>query len=264
MIAAPPSSARELAAQLGVTLAEIADTYRAQRPAWATGDIAREDAHFIVEEALDAGTDTLIEIGTASGMSTGLLCFALDVARQAGRASDAYRVISYDVSERFYADRQYRCGDAAREILGDEMLRHIVFRNPATAVHARRELPAGSVRFLFIDANHQHPWPALDLLAMLPVLAPGATVVLHDINLPLLFPQWQDWGAKFLFDGVALEKRAAAESPVPGGPPNVGSLVMPDDPMSLVPALHRVIAAHAWEAVIPPAHLEALGVSAPR
>lgn len=259
----PTSPSATIEARFGESVEAMADHYHRQRPAWVTGDVGAPDAHFIMREVLDARTDTAVEIGTASGVSTGLLCFALDVAHQAGLVGPGYRVLSYDASPAFYADPSHRVGDAAREILGDEMLAHIEFRNPAIALDAARELGPDAVDFLFIDADHQHPWPALDLLAMLPSLRRGATVALHDINLPLISPQFPDWGAKILFDGLPVRKRLARDGYTPDGAPNVGSVVVPGDKRVLDAAVRRLIASYPWQAVVPDRVLAALGVPRP-
>jgi predicted O-methyltransferase YrrM len=250
-------------ARCGTTIDAIADQYCSQRPGWVTGDIGRQDARFLMHEVLESRATSILEIGTASGMSTGLLCLAIESARQAGLIGSEYRVYSYDIVTKFYADTRYCIGDAARELLDDTMLSHITFRNPATALDAAREHAADSVRFLFIDASHKHPWPALDLLATLPILAPGATVVLHDVNLPLVCPQYPSWGAHHLFNGLSLEKRLAAEGYGPHALPNVGSVVIPKDMDRLRAEIHRIIATHPWEDKIPHAVLAELDVRHP-
>ena len=85
----------------------------------------------------------------------------------------------------------------------------------------------------------------------------GATVVLHDINLPLLQPNFPDWGAKHLFDGLALEKAASDDKPLP----NIGSLVMPEEPALLREPLQRIARAHQWQAKVPQAYLDRLGLT---
>lgn len=42
-----------------------------------------------------------------------------------------------------------------------------------TAHRLLAELAPGSVDLLFIDANHSHPWPTLDLLHLAPVMKAG-------------------------------------------------------------------------------------------
>jgi hypothetical protein len=46
------------------------------------------------------------------------------------------------------------------------------------------------IDFLFIDACHEHPWPALDLLSLSRFLKEGAVVALDDIELIFKDEPW--------------------------------------------------------------------------
>jgi predicted O-methyltransferase YrrM len=212
-----------------------------RRPAWAKGSISLDDARFLYDRVLEATAETVVEIGTASGVSTAVLCCAL-----AQRASD-YTVATYDISPTFYGDRRRCTGSAAEEMLPAEQMSHVRLRNPATALDIGDDFPEDSLGFAFIDAAHKHPWPSLDLLAVLPSLRPGAEVALHDINLPLINPDWQAWGVKYLFDELDLEKHVDPVSETP----NIGSIVVPADKESLRAEVLAVIAAHDHEVEVP-------------
>jgi predicted O-methyltransferase YrrM len=212
------------------------------------GSISRSDARFLYDRALQAGDGTIVEIGTASGFSTAVLCSA------AGQGSASFRVASYDISPGYYADRRRRAGSAAMELLSPDQLAHVEFRNPATALDVGDDHPEDSLGFVFIDAAHKHPWPALDLLAVLGSLRPGAEVVFHDINLPLVNPDWQAWGVKHLFDELEVEKRTDPDRETP----NIGSVVVPGDKESLRAQVLATIAAHDHEVEVPQETLDAL------
>jgi predicted O-methyltransferase YrrM len=228
-------------------MTETADVIYGRHPDWVTGQISLPDARYLSERVIKRGADTVVELGTASGVSTAILCHALASSRTRRNADDDYRVLSYDSSSTFYADRSKRVGGAVDAMLEHEVARHIEFRNPAIALdlrdfHARHEL-----EFLFIDADHRHPWPTLDLIAAIPVLRPGAEIVLHDINLPVVKPEFADWGAKYLFDALDVEKYFDEAV----DPPNIGSVIVPDEIEPLEEALVALIAAHEWETDIP-------------
>ena len=216
---------------------EGAEAVYSKRPSWVKGSISLSDAAFLHDRALRSGVDTVVEIGTASGVSTAVLCDA--VARNAGE----YTVVTYDISPTFYGDRRRRTGSAAMEMLPADQMAHVKLRNPATALDVRDDYPEDSLGFVFIDAAHKHPWPCLDLLAVLPSLQPGAEVVLHDINLPLINPEWQVWGVKYLFDELDLEKHADPASDTP----NIGSIVVPDDKELLRRQVVATMEAHDHE-----------------
>ena len=128
-------------------------------------------------------------------------------------------------------------------MLSGELLGHVTFYAPATAPDVRDQFAPDSLRFVFIDADHTHPWPTLDLLALLDVVAPGGEVILHDINLPVINPAFQDWGAKYLFDGAPVEK-LTDESRTPA---NIGSLIVPEDKEAFRQELLALLDAHEWE-----------------
>jgi predicted O-methyltransferase YrrM len=211
-------------------------------PNWVRGSISQHDARFLFEHIFRAGEPTVVEIGTGSGVSAAVSARALHVAQQYGRVSHDWRVFSYDNSCIYpTVDPPRPVGSAARDILDPELLSHIEFRHPAISVMLREHHAANELGIVLIDANHSHPWPSLDLLAILPLLRPGATVFLHDINLPDVSPNAL-WGARHLFEGVTAEKATGS-----GDPPNIGSIVIPEDKGAIENEVVRVIRAHAWE-----------------
>lgn len=221
------------------------DLHRA-RPSWVTGSLSTFDARYLFSRAIEAQASIAVEIGTASGFSTAVLAHALAIAARA-RNAEAFRVVSYDAVGRFYADETKAVGDAARVLLPEELLACVEFRNPARALDVADDFPPDSLAFLFIDASHRHPWPALDLLATLPCLRPGAEVVLHDINLPRLNDgQFPVWGAKHVFDDLSVGKAADGQA----SPPNIGSIYVPDDKETLRRDLLEIVSAHEWEAKV--------------
>jgi predicted O-methyltransferase YrrM len=207
------------------------------QPSWVKGSISRRDARFLHARAVKAAVDTVVEIGTAAGVSTAVLCDAV------GTGAVDYTVATYDIASTYYGDQSRQTGDATPEMLAGEQLAHVEFRNPATALDAREDYPADSLGFAFIDAAHKHPWPSLDLLALLPCLRPGAEVVLHDINLPLVNSDWQAWGVKHLYDQLDVEKQVDSDST----PPNIGSIVVSADKEGLRRQVLEVISSNEYE-----------------
>lgn len=236
---------------LGCELDEYSDRLYRKRPEWAVGMISHHDARFLFGRALRSRAEVLIEIGTASGLSTAFLCHAAHRASIAGEIGADFHVHSYDVDTQFYADRSRRVGDGAREMLDDALLEHISFHAPATAATVRDQHDVDSIEFAFIDAAHKHPWPALDLLAMLVCLRPGAEVLLHDINLPRVTPEVPTLGAKLLFDKLDVEKEADGGGPIP----NIGAIRIPNDKAGLREQLMNLIEGHEWEVEPPPDQL---------
>jgi predicted O-methyltransferase YrrM len=238
------ASVGKLEEVLGSELDEFCDALYARNPKWVVGSISRYDARFLFRKAATTSPSVAVEIGTASGFSTAVLCHALGAANVAGAIGADYAVVSYDIASRFYANQEKEVGDAARELLSPSLLDHISFRNPATAVNIKDSYGPDQLEFLFLDAMHRHPWPTLDLLASLDTLAPGAIVVLHDINLPEQSSDFPHWGAKHLFDGVETDKDAPQDD---GDMPNIGSIVIPGDKEHFRGELLGILFDHEWE-----------------
>ena len=91
---------------------------------------------------------------------------------------------------------------------------------------------------------------------MLDCLAPGALVVLHDINLPLVDPKNPDWGAKHLFDDLDIEKSVPNDKELP----NIGSIKIPRNKKALRKQLLQILFAHDWRVNISQEYLDRLGV----
>ena len=233
-----------------------------RQPKWVTGSISYYDTRFLFKTALEARSSVAVEIGTAAGFSTGVLCHALDFASRLGLARPDFQVVSYDISRTFYADPQKLVGDATREELSPQLLEHVAFRNPATALDVRKDYAEQGIDLLFIDANHQHPWPTLDLLVTLDVLRPGATVLFHDINLPVLYPEFADWGVSYLVSDPCLEVELPQD---PENPelPNICSVRIPADKERLRAQLMKILSAHEWHAKIEDGYLSKIGIERP-
>jgi predicted O-methyltransferase YrrM len=229
---------------LGCDLNEFCDRLYAQKPEWVEGTLSHYDTRFLFRKALLAGTAVAVEIGTASGFSTTVLCNALNALSKAGVIGSEFSVVSYDIAAHFYANREKNVGDVARELLPPELLDHISFRNPAMAVNLRDSFGRDEVGFLFLDANHRHPWPTLDLLATLDILAPGAFAVFHDINLPARSSEDPGLGVKHLFENVDAENDVPQDE---GVVPNIGSLIIPSNKERFRDQLLGILFDHEWE-----------------
>jgi predicted O-methyltransferase YrrM len=244
---------------LGTSVERYCSGIYAKRPPWITGSLSLEGARFLFRSALQARASTAAEIGTASGLSAAMLCHALELASRAGAVDPGFRVVSYDISPFFYAEPSKRVGEAARELLPPSLLMHIDFRNPAAAADLRDDFGPDELGLLFIDGNHQHPWPTLDLLTVLDCLSEGAVVVFDDINLPLLHPENEDWGAKYLFDSLNLEKELARADPGEEFP-CMGSITIPGDKTILRATLLDILFDHPWQARIDEEYLSRIGI----
>ena len=219
-------------------------TFYRTRPSWIQGSLSEDDARFLFQQVLTAGADEAVEIGTGSGLSTAVLAHGMHFRAAAGQAPHDWRVRSHDFFEQLWFDQGRRVGDAARELLAEPLLAHVEFNSPALAVDVAERHAADSIRFLFLDANHNHPWPALDLLALLEVLGAGATVVLHDVNLPRIHPEFPEWGVNRVFEELNVEKIVPDVEL-----PNIGAFIVPNAKAPLRDQLIGIVESHPWEVV---------------
>ena len=176
----------------------------------------------------------IIEIGTASGTSTALLAaIAASSLRELGRKPVGVLVDTIDKKSECLFDRTKPIGYMVAELV-PELAAHVRVRTNHDSFAAREFNPRGSVELAFIDGNHQHPWPLIDVLNLLPLVRAGAWFVLHDIDLPAVAARLNlesRYGAQWLF------QRWPAASFSSG---NIGAVQVPHQPRELQPFLREL------------------------
>ena len=205
-------------------------------PSWVRGATPPGDATFLHEMVAAHAPTEMLELGVASGVSSAYLLHALDTLPAGERPR---RLRSCDVTPTCYFDPARATGDAVRTMYPQPRTTWVL----DTDTDARRlsqALPAGSVDLTFIDANHYHPWPLLDLLHVSVLARRQSWIILHDIDLPRVAPRYAAWGAKWLFDQWPFEKVAGGQQQ------NVGAVRLPADLTTLLP-LARTLLARPWE-----------------
>lgn len=226
-IAEDPAALGGVAAHFGLApdeegLRALAARFRV--PRWVQGEVAFADAWFLTEMVRCLRPERMVEIGVASGVSSAVLLAAL---RECGG-----RLESFDLLDRCYFDPSRAVGEAVGE-MAPELAGSWRLRTGLTAIDVGRELAGADLPLAFIDADHQHPWPVVDLLALRPVLRPGAWVILHDIALPRCADQveqttgtkvpWRHRGVELLFEAWPHEKLRGQ-----GASYNIGAVRMPE------------------------------------
>lgn len=184
-----------------------------------------------------ARADVVVEIGTATGLSTAALA-----EMQTGLLGAPGHLWTYDLRDRLWYDKNLEVGCMIMAVLGADPVAigpSITSVTGATSVYASGNLAAGSVDFAFVDASHQHPWPILDTLMLLPLMWPGAMIAHHDLQLYLDAGNNVGQGPKILYDQLAEANRFTASSvgcaPYRGATPardvrnNIFALQVPQD-----------------------------------
>ncbi|MCA9311367.1 MAG: class I SAM-dependent methyltransferase, partial [Phycisphaerales bacterium] len=213
-------------------------------PDWATGYTNHLDSAFLWDVLEATRPRRLLEIGTASGISTAMLLAGADRF-----CPDDALVYSFDLASHCYFDADRPLAAAIADMAPELAGRARLFAR-ANAIDAASCFRVGDVDFAFIDGNHAHPAPTLDLIALLYALRPGAWVVLHDIEDTALqqITPGADWGdvtgAEQLFRAWPWAKvQPSGDHPAMR---NVGAIRMPAHPADAVGPLLDMLRGR-WE-----------------
>ncbi|MEZ5421409.1 MAG: class I SAM-dependent methyltransferase [Vicinamibacterales bacterium] len=213
-------------------------------PAWVRGATPAGDAAFLCRMVASEAPVEVLELGVAAGVSSAYLLQALDALPD---VAGGRLLRSCDVQATCYFDDRRAIGAAVPVMYPDARARWLLDTN-TDARRLSQSLARGRIDLTFIDANHYHPWPLLDLLHLSVAAARGSWVILHDINLPVIAPQFAAWGAKWLFDAWPFEKRTGGEQQ------NIGAVRLPDDLRQLV-APATALLERPWEHAPTPWHV---------
>ncbi|HSP45228.1 MAG TPA: class I SAM-dependent methyltransferase [Chthoniobacterales bacterium] len=203
-----------------------------------SGAIGSNDYFFLIAFASILAPKHAVEIGTSTGFSSALIAFALHRRHQ---ELDGPLVDTIDLHSEYIVDRKKPIGFEIAQVLPE--------RPGLVRVHTARQSDfvrdlarPNELAFVFIDADHQHPWPLLDLLRVAPYVGGGGWILLHDIRLgtmgvtakahdyPLSYGA--PFGAEWLFDRWPFRK-------INGG--NMGALQLPSDKISLLPMAFQLM-----------------------
>lgn len=203
-------------------------------PEWAVGAIGLLDAMFLWDMVACVRPRRMVEVGVASGTSTAVLLRAIDALGEGVvDAAGEPRLSSYELHPFCYFDRSRPVGSAVAE-MAPALAHGLSLRTGRTAGDAGRDLAPASIDLAFVDADHRHPCPTADVLALAPAMRRGAWIILHDIDLPAAAARYErahgttvDWhqaGAQILFDRWPFERLRGV-----GEAGNIGAIRLPDD-----------------------------------
>jgi predicted O-methyltransferase YrrM len=144
------------------------------------GGIGSRDYFFLTCLVSILAPRRVIEIGTLTGFSTAIIAAAIH--HQHGVTSPPITVDTVDAHTHCSIDTTRQIGFEIPDLVPDLLSK--------IRVHAGREsdLPGeiasrGEFGLAFIDADHRHPWPLLDVLRLAPYIQSRGWIVLHDIQL---------------------------------------------------------------------------------
>jgi predicted O-methyltransferase YrrM len=201
------------------------------RPLHYSGVIAPSDYFFLTAFVSILAPPRVVEIGTLTGFSAAIIAAAL--RRQSGQDSPRW-VDTIDLLPKCFIDETRPTGFEIAESF-PELASMIRLHIPHDSTVIRELAEPDELEIVFIDANHQHPLPLLDLLRFAPYIRPGGWVVLHDIQLGTMGRKANvadptlRWGAaegaELLFESWPFRK-------ICGG--NIGAIQLPNEKSALV------------------------------
>lgn len=171
------------------------------------GSLTVEEVGWLQELVVTHRPRRVLELGTASGLTTGFL--ARFVAEQGGE-----RVVTLDHDDTFFGDSSKPNGFLVDQVYpgGPVVVEQRTFAtSPSVALRSDEE----TYEMAFVDANHQHPWPTIDALCVIPALVGPCVLLMDDLNLYRRQVKGRGIGPKHLFDQFPEARRERA--PVSGG-----------------------------------------------
>lgn len=154
------------------------------------GPIAKSEGKVMLREIERHQPRSFIEVGTSSGLSTGLIAHML-------HDNGGEHLVSVDLNDRYYRDDSKATGFLAEQIYTGDRVR-VDLRSPATS----EQVPSWDETFEmgFVDGSHQHPWPLLDTLFLRTRMTGPMFLFHHDLILYKTQPTAPGVGPKYLFD----------------------------------------------------------------
>ena len=203
------------------------------------GAIGSSDYFFLTAMASILAPVRVVEVGTSTGFSSALIAAALH--RRHPQAHGP-RVDTIDFHSRYIVDQTKPIGFEIPDLLPqlvDVVRVHTSRQSDFVRELARRE----ELAFVFIDADHQHPWPLLDLLRVAPYVRKAGWVLLHDIQLGTMgenakargesLAYGAPFGAEWLFNRWPFPK-------ISGG--NIGAVQLPSNKADIAPIALELMA----------------------
>lgn len=203
------------------------------------GAIGGPEYFFLTAVASILAPVRAVEVGTSSGFSSAILAAALHRRHPQLRAP---LVDTIDLHSRYLVDQTKPIGFEIPELLPqlpDAVRVHTSRESDLIRELARRD----ELAFVFIDADHQHPWPVLDLLRVAPFVRNAGWVLLHDIQLGTMGVNAKEkgeplahgapFGAEWLFNRWPFSK-------ISGG--NIGAVRLPLNKAEIAPIAVKLMA----------------------
>ena len=161
------------------------------------GSLNLADTLFLAAMASILSPSRVIEVGTGTGFSSALIAA---IVRQRAGVQCTVCVETIDANNHYQRDESVQTGCDIAALIA-ECAGSVRVHSPRESDFIDQLAKPNELQFGFIDANHKHPCPLLDLLRVARVTQPGGWIALHDVALGTL---------------VAAAERAGKPLPFPG------------------------------------------------
>lgn len=202
------------------------------------GTISLREYLFLSAFASIVAPEWAVEIGTLAGFSAAIIAAALH--RRHPHQKGVF-VDTIDRNTHSVVDPDKPVGFQIRDIIPN-FADAVRVRAPADSAVMGDLARRDELQLIFIDADHQHPRPLLDLLRAAPYVRSGGWILLHDIKLGTIGRTGAEidhklavaasFGAEWLFAYWPFRKIA-------GG--NIGAVQMPAPKAAIVPTALRLL-----------------------
>jgi predicted O-methyltransferase YrrM len=205
------------------------------------GGIGSRDYFFLTALVSILAPRRVIEIGTLTGFSTAIIAAAIH--RQHGPLSGTGLPSGRTEITVETIDSQTHCIIDQTRPIGFEIPDLVPDLVSSVRIHTGREsdfireiAAPGEFGLAFIDADHRHPWPLLDVLRLAPYIESGGWILLHDIQLGTYGKDQREagqvleggtpYGAEWLFDAWPFRKIRSF---------HIGAIELPSPKAALIP-----------------------------
>lgn len=196
------------------------------------GGIGSRDYFFLTALISILAPRRVIEIGTLTGFSTAIIAAA--IYRQHGKSSDV-TVETIDSHTHCSIDTTRPIGFEIPDLVPD-LVSCVRIHTGRESDFVREIAAPGEFGLAFIDADHRHPWPLLDVLRLAPYIESGGWILLHDIQLGTYGKDQREagqvleggtpYGAEWLFDAWPFRKIRSF---------HIGAIELPQRTDALIP-----------------------------
>ena len=196
------------------------------------GGIGSRDYFFLTCLVSILAPRRVIEIGTLTGFSTAIIAAA--IYHQHGKNSEI-AVETIDSHTHCIIDKTRPIGFEIPDLVPD-LVSSVRIHTGRESDFVREIAPPGEFGLAFIDADHRHPWPLLDVLRLAPYIESGGWVLLHDIQLGTYGKAERDagkeleggtpYGAEWLFERWPFRKIRSF---------HIGAIELPQRKDALIP-----------------------------